>query len=53
MKFINYIEKISGVDIYGLISFGIFALFFIVMLTWVFKTDKKTIREISKIPLDN
>jgi len=53
MKFINYLEKISGVDIYGLISFGIFALFFIVMLTWVFKTDKKTIKEISEIPLDN
>ncbi|MES1198201.1 MAG: CcoQ/FixQ family Cbb3-type cytochrome c oxidase assembly chaperone [Chitinophagaceae bacterium] len=53
MKFINYIEKISGVDIYGLISFGIFALFFLVMLTLVFKTDKKTIREISEIPLDN
>ncbi|MBK5271757.1 MAG: CcoQ/FixQ family Cbb3-type cytochrome c oxidase assembly chaperone [Bacteroidia bacterium] len=53
MKFINYIEKISGVDIYGLVSFAIFALFFIVMLTWVFKTDKKTIREISELPLDN
>ena len=53
MKFINYLEKISGGDIYGLISFGIFALFFLVMLTWVFNTDKKTIKEISEIPLDN
>lgn len=53
MKFINYLEKISGIDIYGLSSLTIFFLFFIVMLTWVFKTDKKKIREISRIPLDN
>ncbi len=52
MKFINYLEKISGVDIYALISFGIFFIFFLVMLTWVFKTDKKTIHTISRIPLD-
>lgn len=53
MKFINYIEKISGIDIYGLSSFIIFFLFFLVMLTWVFKADKKKIQEISRIPLDN
>ncbi|MFI5187262.1 MAG: CcoQ/FixQ family Cbb3-type cytochrome c oxidase assembly chaperone [Chitinophagales bacterium] len=51
MKFINYIEKISGVDIYGLISLLIFVLFFTVMLTWVFRVDKKKIKEISEIPL--
>jgi len=53
MKFINYLEKISGIDIYGLASLTIFFLFFIVMLAWVFKTDKKKINEISRIPLDN
>ena len=53
MKFINYIEKISGIDIYGLSSFIIFFLFFLVMLTWVFKADKNKIKEISRIPLDN
>ncbi|HRP32391.1 MAG TPA: CcoQ/FixQ family Cbb3-type cytochrome c oxidase assembly chaperone [Agriterribacter sp.] len=53
MKFINYLEKISGVDILGLTSFGIFFIFFIVMLTWVFKTDKRSIDEMSRIPLDN
>ncbi|HEX5025329.1 MAG TPA: CcoQ/FixQ family Cbb3-type cytochrome c oxidase assembly chaperone [Agriterribacter sp.] len=52
MKFINYLEKISGVDIYALISFGIFFIFFLVVLTWVFKTDKNTINTISRIPLD-
>jgi cytochrome c oxidase cbb3-type subunit 3 len=53
MKFINYIEKISGVDIMGLLSLVGFFLFFLVMLTWVFKTRKKTFQEISRIPLDN
>jgi cbb3-type cytochrome oxidase subunit 3 len=51
MKFIHYIEKISGVDIYGLISLLIFVLFFTVMLTWVFRADKKEIKEMSEIPL--
>jgi cbb3-type cytochrome oxidase subunit 3 len=53
MKFINYIEKISGVDIYGLVSLGIFFLFFIVMITWVFRSDKKKLKQISEIPLNN
>lgn len=41
MKFINYIEKVSGVDILGLLSLLVFFLFFIGMLVWVFKTKKK------------
>ncbi|MBS1654369.1 MAG: CcoQ/FixQ family Cbb3-type cytochrome c oxidase assembly chaperone [Bacteroidetes bacterium] len=53
MKFINYIEKVSGVDIYGLISLGIFVVFFLVVLIRVYKADKKKIKEISQLPLDN
>lgn len=53
MKFINYLEKVSGVDIYGLVSLTIFFLFFLAMLTWVIKTRKKNFRDISRIPLDN
>ncbi len=52
MKFITYMEKISGVSIYGLISFGIFFLFFLLMLTLVLKADKKSIQAASRIPLD-
>jgi hypothetical protein len=52
MKFIHYLEKITGVSIYPLISFVIFGLFFLVMLIWVIKADKKTIYDISRIPLD-
>ena len=51
MRFINYIEKVSGVDIYGLISLLIFVVFFTAMLTWVIRADKKKIKEMSEIPL--
>jgi cytochrome c oxidase cbb3-type subunit 4 len=53
MKFINYIEKIAGVDVFGTVSLAIFTLFFAGVLIWVFKTKKKTFDEINRIPLDN
>lgn len=53
MKFINYLEKITGVDMYALSSFSIFFVFFMLMLLWVWKADKKMIEEISRIPLEN
>lgn len=52
MKFINYLEKISGVSIYGLSSLTLFGLFFVAMLIWTVKADKKMIEEIRQIPLD-
>ena len=51
MKFIHYLEKISGVSIYALSSFTLFGLFFLAMLFWVIKADRKMINEISEIPL--
>lgn len=53
MKFINYLEKIIGVDIYALSSFSIFFIFFLLMTLWAWKADKKLIEEISQLPLDN
>lgn len=53
MKFINYLEKVSGIDVFGLSSLLIFFLFFTVMLTWVLRSKKSDFREISEIPLDN
>ncbi|NCI45680.1 CcoQ/FixQ family Cbb3-type cytochrome c oxidase assembly chaperone [Sediminibacterium soli] len=53
MKFINYLEKISGVDIFGLTSFIIFFGFFVVMALWAWKADKKLIEKLNHIPLDN
>ena len=52
MKFIHYIEKVSGIQAMGLVSLLLFVLFFTVMLTWVCKTKKETLNIISQIPLD-
>jgi hypothetical protein len=52
MKFIHYIEKVSGVDIMGLTSLLLFVVFFSVMLTWVLRSSKKKMDEISRLPLD-
>ena len=52
MKFINYLEKISGISIYGLSSLILFGMFFLAMLIWTAKADKKMIEEIRQIPLD-
>jgi hypothetical protein len=53
MKFINYLESITGVSVFALIAFGIFFAFFIVMALWAWKADKKLINTLSNIPLDN
>ncbi len=53
MKFIHYIEKVSGVSIMGMISLMTFVLFFTVILIWVFKTKKNSFHDVSRIPLDN
>jgi hypothetical protein len=53
MKFINYLESITGVDIFGLSSFMIFFTFFVIMSLWAWKADKKMIDKINRIPLDN
>lgn len=53
MKFINYLESIAGVNIFGLVSLLLFSTLFIGIIIWTFKADKKMIDEISQIPLDN
>jgi cytochrome c oxidase cbb3-type subunit IV len=53
MKFINYLQSITGIGIYPLISFVIFFLFFIGVTIFVIKADKNYIKRLSDIPLDN
>ena len=53
MKFIHYLENISGISIYPLTSLLIFFVFFIVLLWFVLKTDKQYLKEIEQIPFDN
>ena len=50
MKFIHYLETITGVGIYPLTSLAIFFLFFIVVATWALKADKKYISSLKQIP---
>ena len=52
MKFINYLTKITGVDVFAMSSFMIFFIFFIVMTIWALRADKKMIEEISNLPLE-
>ncbi|HEY8971260.1 MAG TPA: cbb3-type cytochrome c oxidase N-terminal domain-containing protein, partial [Puia sp.] len=52
MKFIHYVEKISGVSIYGLSSLLIFGSFFLIMLIWAVRADKGMMEELRQLPLD-
>jgi cytochrome c oxidase cbb3-type subunit III len=53
MKFRNYLETISGVSIFPLISLVIFFVFFVVLLWYVIKMDRKKIDILSNMPLDD
>ncbi|SFD33448.1 hypothetical protein SAMN05518672_1011683 [Chitinophaga sp. CF118] len=52
MKFVNYLETITGVSVYPLSSLIIFTIFFTVATIWALKADKSMIDHISHIPLD-
>lgn len=53
MKFRHYLETITGVDIYPLISLIIFFGFFAALFYWVVKVKKSYIDEIKNLPLGN
>lgn len=53
MKFINYLEKISGIDVMGMFSLLMFMSFFIIMTVWVLRSNKKRLEKISRIPIEN
>lgn len=46
-------ETIAGIEIFPLISFVIFFLFFLGLLLYVFTADKHEIAEIASLPLEN
>lgn len=52
MKFINYLEKISGVSIYGMSSLLLFGAIFTVMLIWALRADDGMIQQIRRMPLE-
>lgn len=52
MKFINYLESITGIGIYPLASLMIFFLFFVAVGIYVIKANKEHINKVKQIPLD-
>ena len=52
MKFINYLEGISGISIYPLTSLLLFVTFFVVATILVMRTDNGFIDNMKNIPLE-
>ena len=52
MKFKNYLESITGIGIYPLISLMIFVVFFGLVTLYVMKGNKKHFEELSNLPIN-
>ena len=54
LKFVkSHLSSIGHIEVYPIISFLIFFLFFCVMLLWVMKSDKKFISKMQNLPLED
>lgn len=49
----NVLQSIGNIEIWPMISFAIFFLFFLGLLWWVFTADKKYIKMMSEMPMDD
>ncbi|MDP3558443.1 MAG: CcoQ/FixQ family Cbb3-type cytochrome c oxidase assembly chaperone [Bacteroidota bacterium] len=52
MKFINYLESISGIGIYPLISLIVFVGFFALVTLYVIKGNKNHFEKLRNLPLN-
>lgn len=52
MKFINYLESITGISIYPLISLLIFITVFVAAVIMTFAQSKSSLQEQKNIPLN-
>nr|WKN35474.1 CcoQ/FixQ family Cbb3-type cytochrome c oxidase assembly chaperone [Tunicatimonas sp. TK19036] len=53
LKFIKYhMETITGIEIYPIISFLIFFIFFLALLYFVFSASKEHMASMSALPLE-
>ena len=52
MKFINYLESITGISIFPLVSLVLFTVFFSIVAAYVITADKKKMDKNSQIPLE-
>jgi len=48
----NVLQSIENIQVWPVVSFVIFFVFFLCLLLWVFTTDKKFIDEMKSLPLD-
>ena len=53
MKFKNYLESISGVDIYPLLSLSIFFVFFTCLAIWALRANKTYLAHMKNLPIKN
>lgn len=53
MKFSTYLEQITGVSIYPVISLVLFTVFFTGVMIWIWRMDKKEIERIEQLPLED
>ncbi|MFY0650936.1 MAG: cytochrome C oxidase Cbb3 [Cyclobacteriaceae bacterium] len=51
--FKHYFEGIHNIEIWPIISLTIFFMFFIGLIIWVVKVDKKYIKEMKNLPLES
>lgn len=49
--FKHYFEQIDGIEIFPMIALFVFITFFLGLLIWVIKANKKYIKEMSELPL--
>jgi cytochrome c oxidase cbb3-type subunit 4 len=48
----NVLQSIENIQIWPMISFVIFFIFFLCLLLWVFSTDKNFINKMSGLPME-
>lgn len=49
----NVLQGIENIEIWPVISFLIFFIFFLCLLFWVFTADKKFIEKMKMLPMDD
>lgn len=50
--FKEVLQSIEGIGIYPIISMIVFILFFVAVIIWYFKADKKYLKKMKNLPLD-
>jgi len=51
--FKNILESASGIEIYAIAGLVVFLILFTSVFIWLLKVDKKYIKKMEQLPLDN